>query len=592
MADMVHTRDDLSGVTARSDKVSRGSETARPAGERRDVPPRSDVGTIFLHWATAIAFLVSLFTGVRIAADALKAPVSQWLSPILPQGEIWTWHFLAGLTLFFCASAYVAYMLRSGLAPRNALKKMKLMAMPVARRMKYEALNIGLHWFVYALIVVMTVTGIFLYLGHGGWLIQVHSYTAFIGLTYIFVHVVTHYLYGGWWQLFRLFRPAKLVATKATRAWPLLIATGVGVATVAAFAAADWATRDTLTITRVDTAPKLDGVLEDAVWARARPVRIQTQQGENFGGPGESTVTVRAIHDGQKAYFSFVWNDPTRSLRRIPMVKKEDGWHVLDNRADRMDVVEFYEDKLAILFSDTADLGGAGVTHLGPTPLPSDKPRPLNERGFHYTTDGSYKDLWQWKASRGGSLGRVDDQYMGPPYDPSKDEAAYKARYQGGYWNDPGRAYYSYNYKFFAKGYHGPVEVLRLPKDWQKTQAQLGKFNLDPNSSDDENGRWNMFENETEPYTKEADAKIPVGTVMPGVLIMGEYQGDRADLVGGSRWKDGFWTLELQRTLKTGSKFDKDFVPGQDIYMWVSVFDHVQTRHSRHPRPVRVVTQP
>ena len=200
--------------------------------------------------------------------------------------------------------------------------------------------------------------------------------------------------------------------------------------------------------------------------------------------------------------------------------------------------------------------------------------------------------MWQWKASRGGMLGRVDDQYIGPPRDASADEAAYKARYQGGYWNDPGRAFYSYNYKFFAKDYKGPVEVLRLPKDWKKTQDQLGKFNLDPNS---QRRRERALEHERStrpmPYTKEADAKIPVGTVMPGVLISGNYEGDRGDLVGGSRWKDGYWTLELARKLKTGSKYDKDFVAGKDIYMWVAAFDHVQTRHTRHPRPVRIVTQ-
>ena len=50
---------------------------------------------------------------------------------------------------------------------------------------------------------------------------------------------------------------------------------------------------------------------------------------------------------------------------------------------------------------------------------------------------------------------------------------------------------------------------------------------------------------------------------MPGVLITGKYEGDRGDLIGGSRWKDGYWTLEIARKLKTGSKYDKDFVPGQ-----------------------------
>ena len=45
------------------------------------------------------------------------------------------------------------------------------------------------------------------------------------------------------------------------------------------------------------------------------------------------------------------------------------------------------------------------------------------------------------------------------------------------------------------------------------------------------------------------------------------------------------------RDLKTGSKYDQDFVPGKDLYMWVSVFDHTQTRHTRHARPVKIVTE-
>ena len=51
--------------------------------------------------------------------------------------------------------------------------------------------------------------------------------------------------------------------------------------------------------------------------------------------------------------------------------------------------------------------------------------------------------------------------------------------------------------------------------------------------------------------------------MIPGVLISGKYEGDRGDLVGGSRWRDGYWTLEIARALKTGSKYDKDFVPGK-----------------------------
>ena len=166
MADIVHARDNLAASPPA--RTSSNPKTTDVATELKDKPPRTDVGTLVLHWGTAIAFIVSLFTGIRIAADALNAPVSHWLNPILPQGEIWTWHFLAGLTLFFCAAAYLAYMRRSGLANRNALKKSRVMVMPVAAKLRFGGLNVLLHWAAYAIVVIMTVTGVFLYLGYGG----------------------------------------------------------------------------------------------------------------------------------------------------------------------------------------------------------------------------------------------------------------------------------------------------------------------------------------------------------------------------------------------------------------------------------------
>ena len=45
------------------------------------------------------------------------------------------------------------------------------------------------------------------------------------------------------------------------------------------------------------------------------------------------------------------------------------------------------------------------------------------------------------------------------------------------------------------------------------------------------------------------------------------------------------------RALNTGSKYDQPFLPGYDLYIWVAVFDHTQTRHTRHPRPVRLAVE-
>src|SRR3954462_4848385 len=251
MADIVASDELTPGPVARS-RNSRRAIADR--GAQANQPPRTDVGTLLLHWVTAIAFVVSLFTGIRIAAAALHAPVSKWLSPVLPQGQIWTFHFYAGLTLFFCAADYSVYMRRASLFSRNAFKKTRVMVMPVASKMRFGGLNVLLHWAAYVIVGVMTVTGIFLYLGHGGWLLQIHSYVAFIGLGYIFIHALAHYLYGGWWQVFRIFRPAALVVSQAVQPKPLMIAAGVGALVVARISTSDRIFTDTLVIKRVPAA--------------------------------------------------------------------------------------------------------------------------------------------------------------------------------------------------------------------------------------------------------------------------------------------------------------------------------------------------
>jgi cytochrome b subunit of formate dehydrogenase len=588
MADIVHARDDQSIVGAGRSAVPRQTGAA----DRRNEPPRTDAGTLTLHWLVATAFIVSLLTGIRIAADSPTAVVSKWLSPILPQGEIWTWHFFSGLSLFFCGSAYLLYMRRSGLTRRVAFKKLRVFVLPAANKLRYGALNVVLHWALYALVVFMTVTGIVLYLGYGNWWVYLHSTAAFISLTYIFVHVVAHYLYGGWWQIFRVFRPARLVVTRAVQPRPLLIGAVVGVAVTGAIAGVDWATRDTLVMRHVTTAPDPARLLDDPVWADIAPVRIHTQQGINLGGTGESLVEIRAVHDGHKAYFAFRWEDPTRSVRREPLIKRADGWHIIADNTFIDDVTTFYEDKFSIIFSPTAAFGSGGVAHFGPRPLGDNAKHSRNGRGLHYT-DGTMVDMWQWKASRGGLLGEVDDMYIGPPHEPTEKEVAQVNRYQGGYWGDPGDAPYTYNFKLYRPSeYHGgPVEILRLPKDYRAINKAMGTWNPEPGGSVDDGSKWWMFLDETVPYSKEEDAKIPVDTIIPAVLITGKHEGDRYDVKCAAHWADGHWTMVASRVLDTGSKYDQPFLPGYDLYMWVAVFDHTQTRHTRHPRPARLVVE-
>jgi hypothetical protein len=95
-----------------------------------------------------------------------------------------------------------------------------------------------------------------------------------------------------------------------------------------------------------------------------------------------------------------------------------------------------------------------------------------------------------------------------------------------------------------------------------------------------------MTEQESIPYSADADAKIAIGTVIPGVILAGEFSGDRADVRCAARWASGLWALEVKRRLDTGSQFDVAIKSG--VFMRVAAFDHSQIRHTRHVRPIRV----
>lgn len=575
-------RNEFEPMTGGIDTVS-GGKRARP---------RSDLGTFLIHWSMAVAMILAMITGFRLSWDGegIAHAFARAAAPLLLQGDIWTIHFIAACVMFGLASTYVIYLHRAALFSRNALMRIKILVMEAPARLKWQAFNVSMHWGFYILTLVMMVSGILLYLGWGGLVVDIHAAVAVTLVAYLVIHIVGHFMQGGWAQIFRIFLPTSLVRGPLTRPAPLVAALVIGVATSAAVATLDFGTRDTLAIPKVAKAPTLDGLLDDDAWRGIVPARIRTQQGFNLaGGKGESIVEVHAAHDGENIYFAFRWQDPSRSLKRLPVIKKEDGWHLMHNHADTADESAFYEDKFAVLFSRSDAFGNGGTTYMGDRPL-AGMPGALNRRGLHYTKDSTIADMWQWKASRGGHLGKMDDMHIGPPYPASEKQHAGSERYSAGYLQDPGKAFYAYNYKGEPPGgYRGPVGLARLPKDYKATVAKLGRVDLTPGVSDDEGSQWWMFENETVPYSKELDAAIPVGTVLPTTLIMGTYEGDRDDVSAAPKWKDGWWTLETKRRLKgSGSKYDVDFTEKKPLYMWVSVFEHSQTRHTRHVRPVRL----
>ncbi|MBS0243414.1 MAG: cytochrome b/b6 domain-containing protein [Proteobacteria bacterium] len=607
------------------------------------LPRSTDYGTVILHALLLVSVVTLLATGLRLATDD---PQTAWISvldPILPTENLWLRHLEAGVALAGTLAGYAWYSIRTGLSSRVRVDRARLAALLKPGRSRWGALNVLVYWLLIFSLVIEVATGIYLFAVSERWVLVLHRQSTFVCLAAIATHIVLHGAYGGVAQLTRIFRPAALVLPPAppdlaemlaehlrreaerreagqakgtlppetivrtatgsdilakaedvrpprTRpirvaANPFVSAVVLGLAVAGAMVGGEQMTRTTLTIPEIPAhiAPVLDGDLSDPAWAHAQPVRVLTTQGGDFGGTYQSWIEVRGVHDADFAYFAFVWEDPTRSLKHHPVVKTSDGWKVAASRSDRLDEQTFNEDKLAVLVTQPSlPLIGAAI-HLARRPL-ADKPPSSTERGLHYTS-GGIADLWQWRASHGGSYGHIDNCHFGSAADSPSPETG--SQYAGGFAIDPIPSPYQANYVELPQA-GGSVAIVprRLPRDLSQTTAALGRINADATLSEGEGTRWWMTIAESQPYSPAADALIPIGTVLPGV-IMADTIASRADSIrGAARWSAGRWTLELARKLYTGSRFDVPIKSG--AMMWVAAFDHAEKRHTRHLRPFQL----
>jgi Ethylbenzene dehydrogenase/Prokaryotic cytochrome b561 len=347
---------------------------------------------------------------------------------------------------------------------------------------------------------------------------------------------------------------------------------------------------DHLYIYRVGAAevPVVDGETSDPVWRRIPPIYVPTAHGGNFQGTGETTVSIQAVHDGVRAYFLFVWDDPTRSLKQLPLRKSVGRWELLRDGSEIGDEHAYNEDKFSVLLTslDTI-LAGDATFHPGKAPVASE-PATLSGRGLHYTmSEGVFVDVWEWKATSTNASKYCDDDYFGTPAKGTLEQFQRVTPYRGGFAQDPGSANYQDNFTLLPASEHAEgVTPRRLPKDFNKLNTALGRVDLNPDHGESEAARWYMTEEESLPYSLERDRLVPNGAIVPGVIISGEYSGDRADVRCAGRWGAGRWALEVVRRMDVESRYDVPIRTG--ISMRVAAFDHSQIRHTRHVRPIRL----
>lgn len=305
-----------------------------------------------------------------------------------------------------------------------------------------------------------------------------------------------------------------------------------------------------------DTAPALDGLADDAVWAAAPVLAVDVKNGANSG---TTTVNIQAAYDADNFYMVLAWADPTESFIRSPWVKQEDGsWAKLKDPDDKGgDNNLYYEDKLAMIWN--IDNSIPKFTGMGCFTACHDDgvDAEVKPYGNKYTSEGT-GDIWHWKSVRND--GQVDDQWL--------DSTQYSAETpEAGRHSDPKD----------SGGY----------ADNQTEDKTMPAF-MGPEGYPRDGAPGYILDAEKLPFD---DAMFAAGEMIPGI-IKSPMTGDRGNITAAWKWADGVWTLELTRPLVTGSEFDVQFEDLTQPYDFgVAVFENAQVRHGYHTSSRTMVFQ-
>jgi hypothetical protein len=528
---------------------------------------RQNISWVFMHTLLIIIVIINLLTGLRIAA-VHRPEVMRW-SAFLPQGSLHSLHFGFGLSLLTLAVAYSFYSLYG----RRILQR----PTRAKRQSRYHKIIILLG---YACLCLLLLTGSFLYLGilSSHFLLTSHYVAALVLLIYIPLHAGSYFVQYG----IKLFATVFIASTQARLANINFILVSIILSIGLFFFLAKKAPQP-LIVHKIDITQyiKIDGHANEEIWATIKPQVVHTFGGANFNN-GSTDIRVKVVQNEVEAFFNISWDDPSHSINHLPLYKTKTGWQVLENGFAHFDEQSYYEDKLAVIISNNCDFAAAGTAHLGPKPL-ADKPANWHGKGYHYTprqsTAGQSSaaqnivDLWQWKAVRTNNMILMDDNYIGEPANVRAGERRYTAGYQA---DAKQSGAYVMNWQWYKPSGIVPKRIPQGASVGQSTGNNLQYDKLLPVLA------WH----DTKPYKAKQDT-YAIGSMLPSVLYRSNrFEGDRADVRAFAQWHDGQWTLELSRKLLTGSAYDISLQ--ENVCLWFAAFDHSQTAHTRHVRPLQL----
>ena len=230
---------------------------------------RTDAPTVIIHWLLVAALIVSLATGLRIAADAPDASLSQALSSWLPQGPVGSWHLISACVLVALMSGYATFLWRARLGARGAPGLSGLTARDRATRML--TLNRLIYWFSFLCLAVLALTGALIYFGTGRLpsrlTLNAHNLAAWGLVAYLVAHVTVQLTIGGWRQLLKIMTLRRAYGAAAAAAL------GTSALAIALAIPLDQAATRTLIVARASVLPVIDGHPDADEWHPARHAR-------------------------------------------------------------------------------------------------------------------------------------------------------------------------------------------------------------------------------------------------------------------------------------------------------------------------------
>jgi hypothetical protein len=518
---------------------------------------------ISLHIALICSIIANLFTGLRLAILS-----KDWLlplSPILPQGDMYQAHSIGAASLIVTTIIAALCLIKNKLFDKEGSKTgddttgNSFNHSTKNNRSLFFELN---KIFGYFVILALIATGINHYFQ---WLpvekINLHWLMACLLVIYLISHCIVYYLLHGRAVFHYIVNIThRIHQIKSLAVFIVIVITALYIDN---YRSLNHYKLLYVAPIKNSTVIRINGKGDESVWQSAHPISIKTFGGDNFDH-GQSAVNIKSVANDDEIYFLISWDDPSKSVAHLPIVKTKAGWQVQQNGYDEFAEKTYYEDKFALMFSYQCTKYAGDSIHLGVRPL-SGKPKHTSGKGYHYKSDGEINDLWHWKAVRTNDMHQADDYVIEAP---SFTEVASR-RYTAGYHSDPKESgNYVMNWQWYQQ--NGLIEPKRLPI--------AEKYN-------DESiiGSWFAYQ----PYKKALDT-LPLGSVLPSVLYRSnKFEGDRGDVAAFGTYQQGKWTLELVRKIATGS--DHDLAINDGICLWVSAFDHSQIGHTRHLVPIKLL---